>query len=127
MNKRFKADLCNDISTGQITYNKSSLVKKSFRYSDIIAKIAPYAQVADRNLQVQQLFVDFFEKLDDVQGTIQNRRMPPTLTQSGRFQERPRKSVVLGGKPKEKGVHCCSHCHQPGHYKTNYPSLKNKK
>ena len=78
-------------------------------------------------LKLQIEICKFFEKLDDVQGTIQNRGMPPTLTQSGRFQERPRKSVVLGEKPKEKGVHCCSHCHQPGHYKTNCPSLKNKK
>ena len=127
LSKRFfKVDLCNDISPGRITYNKSLLVKKSFRYSDIIAKIAPYAQVADRNLQIQQLFADFFEKLDGVQGAIQNRGMPPTLTQSGRFQVHPSKNVILGGKPKEKGIRCCSNCHQPGHYKTSCPLLKSK-
>lgn len=37
-------------------------------------------QLADQNLQVQQLFADFFVKLDRVQGAIQNKGLPPTLT-----------------------------------------------
>lgn len=128
LNKRFfKVDICNDIASGTITCSKSLNEKKSFKYSDIIAKISPYATIADKNVQLQKLFADFFEKLDGIHGIIENQGMPPTLTQSGRFQTHPSKNVVLGGKPKEKATRFCKYCNQPGHYQKCCPLLKKNK
>ena len=56
--------------------NNASL-ELSSSIASFLKTYAAYDQVANRNLQVQQLFKDFFEKLDEFQGAIQNEGMSP--------------------------------------------------
>lgn len=101
------------------TINKN--VKKTF--SDIMAKIYPYAAAAPRIPEVMEIFDRTLDELDSVTSNIElNNGMPKTLAIQGRLSAHPSHNVVFGGERMKKKVYCCSICHQPGHNAASCPN-----
>ena len=65
--------------------------EKSYNYTDIMSKLAPYASTASKNQNVQMILNETFEKLESTKINI-GIGMPPTLTQKGRFKDHPSKN-----------------------------------
>ena len=89
-----------------------SIIKND--YKSIMAKIAPYASVASKVPEVNNLFEELFKNVESVKRK-ENERMPSAIIQQGQPIMRVSKNVVLAGKQKSKKVYKCSICGEIGH------------
>lgn len=92
-------------------------------YTDIMAKLSPYASAACRNQEIMTVFDNTFDQLSSITKNL-NSQMPPTIESKGRFSIHPSQNVILGGAPKQKNLKQCSLCKQYGHNKRSCPLNK---
>lgn len=90
-------------------------------FTDLMARLTPYASIAHRNPDVMSLFQKLFQDLGDIEQT-NHPNMPPTLTVAGRLASHPARNVPLGGASKQKRHYTCSLCHQSGHNRATCPN-----
>lgn len=96
---------------------------QKWEYKDIMAKISPYASIANKSELVQNILNETIINLEKTK-TVTNEGMPLCLNIKGRLQEHPSNNVILGKKPREHRRYKCSICGQYGH---NKKLCKNKK
>ena len=105
------------------TVNTVPNKQPSSNYTDIMDQFAPFASVAFRNPEVNNILQESLQRLRSTQKNSTN-GMPPTMSLQGRFAVHPTNNVVLGGKQKTKRSYKCSICNQMGHNKATCPNIK---
>ena len=70
-------------------------------YTDIMAKLAPFASFATREPKILNIFEKTIEELHSVNKTL-NSGMPATIALKGKLSSHPSKNVILGGVQKKK-------------------------
>lgn len=109
----------NDIISGQ--YEEIIQTSHSWDYSDIMAKISPYASIASKSEPVRNILNDTIIMLENTK-TIGNEGMPSSFVIKGRLNEHPSQNVILGNRPREHNKYKCSICNQYGHNKKRCPN-----
>lgn len=106
--------------------NKTEIINEQediidHNYSNIMARIQPFASIANRNNEIAGIFDSMISQLESKKSYINN-GMPPTLTIKGRSNEHPSKNV-LAGRPRSHKKYKCSNCGQYGHNKLTCSKL----
>ena len=93
-----------------------------FSYTNILARISPFASDAQRSPTIQKILKNTFEELEKTKVSI-NQNMPSKVILKGKPFVSPSKNVILGKKKKKK--YCCSICGDCKHNSQKCP-MKNK-
>ena len=94
--------------------------KPQYCYSSIMERIAPFANEAEKNVHLQEIFAKTFQELDNSKVEI-NENIPKKLLTKGRPFVTPSSNVMHGHI--KKG-HCCSICGELGHNKQSCQKKK---